>query len=305
MQAMTGTVEVLLSTFNAGGFLSQQLESVWAQDYPDVSVVVRDDGSADGTVEQIEGHLSGRTNARFIVGEHLGAGRSFLALLSAIGPEARYAAFCDQDDVWLPEKLARGIAALRSVPASRPALYCARRILVDSQLRRTGEPGPLRHKPGFPSALTQNVAPGCTMILNRAAADLILATEPPDTVWHDWWCYVAVAAAGGAIIVDPAATVLYRQHGANCTGEAQGVWRRGIAALRRGPGAFMRLLRQHVATREARPHLISSDARRQLEIIARGLRGGPTDRVRALRLPGFRRQTWLETLVFWVWFMIG
>jgi hypothetical protein len=303
------TAAVLLSIYNGETFLPAQLDSFLAQSHPDWVLYWRDDGSADASIRLLRDFGTDLGPARCIFsaggGRHH-VSRSFFALLAAAhAGRASTFAFADQDDVWLPQKLARGVAALAAVPPERPALYCARRILVDSKLRRTGEPGPLRRPPSFPAALTQNVAPGCTMMLNRPAADLILATEPPETVWHDWWSYVVVAAAGGSIIADNAATVLYRQHGANHIGEVRGKLRRGLAALRRGPAPFMRLLREHVATLESKPHLIPLEARQQLDIIARGLHGGFGDRLRALRLPGFRRQTWLETLLFRIWFMIG
>lgn len=303
------SVAILLSTYNGESFLPAQLHSFLAQTHHDWMLYWRDDGSTDGSVRLLQQFAADMGEKRCI--SPAGGGRqhitrSFLSLLRVARKDtAAYFAFSDQDDVWLPEKLERGIAALEAVPPGQPALYCAQRIIVNSMLMRTGEPGPLRRPPSFPAALTQNVAPGCTMMLNRAAADLILASEPPDTVWHDWWCYVIVAAAGGRILADPDATVLYRQHGKNHVGEPHSWWRRGIAALRRGPGPYMRLLREHVATLEAKPDLLPDRTRLQLAVIVRGLNGGIGARLHALRLPGFVRQTWLETLVFRVWFMIG
>jgi hypothetical protein len=303
------TVAILLSTYNGESFLAAQLHSFLAQTHHAWTLYWRDDGSTDGSARLVRDFAAQAGEERCLFPPGGGCRqitRSFLALLrSARAGTAPYFAFSDQDDVWLPEKLARGITALEAVPAGQPALYCAQRIVVDSALWRTGEPGPLRRPPGFPAALTQNIAPGCTMMLNRAAADLVLASNPPDAAWHDWWCYVIVAASGGQILADPTATVLYRQHGGNCVGEPLGTWRRGIAALRRGPVPFMRLLRGHVATLQAQRDSLPADTQRQLDIIAHGLQGGVRARLRALRLRGFRRQTLLETLVFRVWFMIG
>jgi hypothetical protein len=300
---------ILLSIYNGELFLTAQLHSFLAQTHHDWTLYWRDDGSTDSSVELVREFAAEIGEKRCIspaVESRRQITRSFMALLRAARQGAApYFAFSDQDDVWLPEKLERGIAALERVPPGQPALYCAQRIVVNTTLHQTGEPGPLRRPPGFPAALTQNIAPGCTMMLNRAAADLVLASAPPDSVWHDWWCYVIVAAAGGRILADPEPAVLYRQHGNNCVGEPHVWWRRGIAALRRGPKPFMRMLRQHVATLQARPELLTEDTRRQLAVIARGLGGGTGARFRALCLPGFIRQTWLETLVFWVWFMIG
>jgi len=303
------SVAILLSTYNGETFLPAQLHSFLAQTHHDWMLYWRDDGSTDSSVRLLQQFAADMSEKRCVAPTGGGCQhitRSFLSLLRiARADTAAYFAFSDQDDVWLPEKLERGIAALEAVPPGQPALYCAQRIIVDSMLMRTGEPGPLRRSPSFPAALTQNVAPGCTMMLNRAAADLILASEPPDTVWHDWWCYVIVAAAAGRILADPDATVLYRQHNNNRVGEPRSRWHRGIAALRRGPQPYMRLLRQHVATLEAKPELLPDQTRSQLAVIVHGLNGGFRARLRALRLPGFVRQTWLETLVFRVWFLIG
>lgn len=303
------SVAILLSVYNGESFLTAQLHSFLAQTHHDWTLYWRDDGSNDGSVAQVQDFTEGLDKHRCVAPEGGGTQQitsSFLRLLRAArkGP-ATYFAFSDQDDVWMPEKMARGVAALAAVPPSQPAVYSAQRILVDSALRWAGEPGPLRRPPGFPQALIQNVMPGCTMMMNRAAADLVLASNPPDAVWHDWWCYIVVAAAGGRIIADPEPAVLYRQHGKNRIGEPRTWWRRGIAALRRGPAPFMRLLRWHVATLQANPDLLPDSARQQLAVIERGLQGSIGARLRALRLPGLVRQTWLETLVFRVWFMIG
>jgi len=116
---------------------------------------------------------------------------------------------------------------------------------------------------------------------------------------------VIIAAAGGHILADPTATVLYRQHDNNWVGEAANWWRRGVAALRRGPAPFMRLLRSHVATLQTRPELLPEQSRAQLAIIEQALDGHALMRLRALFLPGFTRGTWVETFVFWVWFILG
>ncbi len=303
------SVAILLSTYNGELYLPAQLHSFLAQTHHDWTLYSRDDGSIDATAAMVQAFATELGQDRCVLPDGGGCRhitRSFLALLAAArGGSESYFAFSDQDDVWLPEKLSRGLSALAAVPPGTPALYCAQRILVDQALQRTGEPGPLRRPPGFPAALTQNIAPGCTMMMNRAAADLILASNPPDSIWHDWWCYVIVAAAGGRILADPDATVLYRQHANNRVGEPRVWWRRGIAALRRGPGPFMRLLRLHVATLQANADMLPHETRRQLAVITQGLNGGIRARIRALCLPGFVRQTWLETLVFRVWFMIG
>lgn len=226
-----------------------------------------------------------------------------MALLRA-AQDAAYVAFMDQDDVWLPEKLARGVMALAAVPEGRPALYCARQILVDAALRQIGVSAPIR-LPGFPAALTQNVATGCTVMMNRAASRLVAASQPPGTALHDWWSYLVVAAAGGRLIADPEPVVLYRQHAANLVGAPRSRGRRAMAALRRGPGVFMHVLRQNIAALYAQPDLVAPENRMVLTRLQSALDDGPSARLTALFTPGLRRQTWQETLLFRLWFMLG
>ena len=302
-------VAILLSVFNGESFLAAQLHSYLSQTHDDWTLHWRDDGSSDASVRVVGRFAAEAGDGRCVFhteGGRRHVTRSFLALLRAArASDAAYFAFSDQDDVWLPDKLARGVAALDNVSGAEPALYCSGRVLVDGDLRGHRAPGRLRRPPGFPTALTQNIAPGCSMMLNRAAADLVLSSQPPETTWHDWWCYITVAAAGGHVLIDRNTTVLYRQHANNLVGETRSWWRRGIAALRRGPGPFMSVLRQHVATLQAQPELLPESTQQQLAVIADALNGSRIARLKTLFLPGFVRQTWLETVVFRVWFLLG
>lgn len=301
-----GRIAVLLSTYDGASFLGDQLASLLAQTCSDWSLLWRDDGSLDGTPDLMAAWMQGEGRGRCrAVGPcgRLGPTPSFMALLRA-SDGADLVAFADQDDVWLPDKLARGAAALDAVPPGTPALYCARQVLVDAGLGRIGLSAPIRPL-GFPAALTQNVATGCTVMMNGAAARLVAASEPPSTSLHDWWSYLVVAAAGGLLVADPAPSVLYRQHGRNLVGAPPSMRRRAMAALRRGPGVFMRVLRENVAALRAQPGLVAPENRAVLERIHLGLAGGPGARLAALRTQGLRRQTWQETLLFRLWFMVG
>ena len=128
---VTGTVEVLLSTFNGEKYLAEQLDSIWGQDYRDVALAIRDDGSTDGTVTLLERLIAGHAVSRLAVGEHLGAAQSFMALLANVSRDARYAAFCDQDDVWMKDKLAVAVCALEEMDEA------VRRAAVKRYLRST------------------------------------------------------------------------------------------------------------------------------------------------------------------------
>lgn len=308
---MSRQIAILLATYEGAPFLGDQLRSIAAQTHADWVLYWRDDGSTDRTVGIMDnfaaGHAPGRV-VRVIKPEaRLGATDSFLRLLASATeaePEAAAIAFADQDDIWQSDKLARGYAALAQTPANAPALYCARQFLVDAGLHRLGVSPPIR-EPGFPAALTQNVATGCTVMLNPAAARLIAGTRPPPASTHDWWSYLLVSAAGGRILADDEPVVLYRQHGGNAIGAPASMPLRAAAALRRGSRAFMRLFRQHVAALEAKAEVLAPDARAELKAIERALSGGFFARAAVLNMPGLRRQTWYETLLFRCWFLLG
>jgi len=302
-------VAILLSTHNGGPFLEAQLRSLLGQTHRDWVLYWRDDGSSDDTrrlVAEFAAELSAGRSVTVPGEQRVGTAESFLALLRAAHADGHAVmAFADQDDVWLPEKIARGVAALAAVAQETPALYCARQLLVDAALAHLAVSFPFRRKPGFPAALTQNIATGCTIMLNRPAAALLCASRAPTACMHDWWCYLLIAAAGGHILADREPVVLYRQHDRNLIGAASSRTRRALAALRRGPSAFMTVFRQNVAALEAQADLLTPLAREDVARIAHALRAKSWRRVAALRLPGFARQTRSETLLFWLWFLLG
>jgi hypothetical protein len=303
---------ILLATYNGARYLRSQLDSLAEQTHQDWILYWRDDGSDDDTVAiltEFTAVIGGRRCVR--VGEpsgRLGPAASFMALLRAAMPALGAGdriAFVDQDDVWLPDKLTRGFAALAAVDTEVPTLYCARLMVVNARLRRLTETSISPDRCGFPASLIQNVAAGCTIMLNRRAAALVAASEPPSASPHDWWCYLLVTAAAGRVLVDDAVVALYRQHDSNAVGAPPSQTRRAIAALRRGPRIFMNVLRQHLEALIAQPHLLSETTRPTVLRLHHALRGSFRARLSALPLPGLRRQTWLETLLFRLWFLIG
>ena len=308
MLACPPRVAILLSTYQGERFLIPQLHSLLSQTHRDWVLYWRDDGSRDNTRRVMRDFLSRLGPDRSVALEdnaRLGATESFMRLLRRAHADGNpVLAFADQDDVWLPEKLARGVQALEGVPDGVPALYFARQVLVDAGLRRIALSYPVRRPPGFPACLTQNLATGCTVLMNRTAMGLVAGSTAPASGLHDWWSYIVVSARGGRLLADHEPTVLYRQHDSNTIGAPGSHWRRAIAALRRGPEPYLRLLRGYVAALSDHPELLSQPARAQLARIAWSLEGGAMRRLRVLAMPDFRRQTWHETLLFRIWFLL-
>jgi hypothetical protein len=308
MTSQNGRVAILLSTFNGERYLTPQLHSLLSQTHKDWVLYWRDDSSTDNTVALMRAFLATLKPHKVVAltcTGRLGGTESYIRLLRQAHADGHeFTAFADQDDVWLPEKLARGVTALRAGPDEVPGLYFARQVLVDADLRRIALSFAVRRLPGFPACLTQNLATGCTVMMNQALTRRVAESRVPAACLHDWWSYIVVAACAGRILPDREPVVLYRQHEGNAIGAPPSAWRRGIAALRRGPEPFMRLMRQNVAALADQPGLLSERAQAQLADIENALRGGTLARLRVLTMPELQRQTWLETMLFRLWFLL-
>jgi glycosyltransferase involved in cell wall biosynthesis len=301
-------VAILLSTWNGAPYLPEQLNSFLRLNGPSWRLYWRDDGSDDRSADIVRAFAAADGNGKVVEcldnRGRIGITASFLSLLRR-APSDSLVAFADQDDVWLPEKLARGVAALAGAGERVPALYCARQSLVNAALKPIRISARYAEPPGFPQALTQNIATGCTVMLNQAAVRLIAASREPEVTLHDWWAYLVVTAAGGRVLIDDEPTVLYRQHGGNAVGVPISTWKRAVAAVRRGPGVFMRTFRAHADALAAQPELLSPASAEALALISAGLRDGIAPRLRALRHPELRRQSFAETQLFRLWFLLG
>ena len=318
------TVAILLSTYNGAKFLPEQLDSFERQTCRNWIVVWRDDGSTDGTREIMRGFHARVGGARCREapdsGVHLGAAASFLSLLTqtrasdaaVILPEycapgtieSLVIAFADQDDVWMPGKLARALPHLTQA-GENALLYCARQYLVDERLQGCQLSILPGNRPSFPASLTQNIVHGNTMVMNRLAADLVARIPGPPGTVHDWWSYIVISACGGRVLIDPEPVVLYRQHEGNLIGSPPSTLARASAALRRGPSGFMTMMRRHVAQLSQHAEHLTAEAQADLARIEAALAQRGLRRARALACPGFQRQTELENMLFRLWFMTG
>lgn len=309
------SVFIILSIFNGEKFLGALLESLQKQTYTDWSLIWRDDGSSDGSRKIVEQFAQALQPDQCLEaggsGKRLGVAQSFSLLLQSV-PKGHYIAFCDQDDVWFPDKIERSILALSShAPENTAALYCSRQVITDSTLSPLGLSSLLPPEPTFPMALTQNVATGCTIMLNAAAVDVVKQSlPPPKSILHDWWSYLLVSGVGGMIITDNTPTMYYRQHTNNTVGVASNFMARAIAAIIRGPSKFMFSFRRNVGALLGQQLILE----KQNIILLNAIQGslnekgywGAYERFKILKkIKNMRRISFLEQQVFSLWFIFG
>ena len=205
-------VSIALCTYNGSRFLSQQLDSLLAQTYPNLEIVASDDCSSDDTLDILERYARLDPRIRIVANaENLGFARNFERALRRC--QGVYIAPSDQDDIWLPEK----ISALVGVIVDRSLAYCDS-ILADEK----GNPAGYRMSQIVPALSTEdpaafafgNCVSGHAMLFRRELLERALPVPP--AFFYDWWI-AAVAASVGGVVFCERSLVLYRQHGGNVT----------------------------------------------------------------------------------------
>lgn len=207
-------VQVLMSTYNGEKYIKEQIESILNQEDVEISLLIRDDGSTDKTIEIIGKLANKNNNIVFYKSENVGAARSFMDLVNKSG-EFKYYAFADQDDVWNPKKLISAIEKLKE--ESKPELYISALEIVDENLNHI-EIKKVSSNLCFEGEMIKNFATGCTMSFNKKLRDIIKSYTPDYIIMHDSWITRVCYSVGGNVIIDDNYYIKYRQHSNNVLG---------------------------------------------------------------------------------------
>lgn len=223
-------VLVLLATYNGAAFVDEQISSILWQNDVNARILARDDGSTDATQAKLRDWAERYPDRVQILQDGLGrtgsAPGNFFRLLAAVPDDGiDYVALADQDDIWLPRKLVRGVEAMQ---ADGTDGYSSDLIAFDDTARaawhlaKAGEDADLDY-------LFQGAAAGCTYVLTARAARTVrdvlasLTNGWIPRVSHDWTIYAICRSRGFGWHRDGRAGLLYRQHGANDYGARRGL----------------------------------------------------------------------------------
>ncbi|MBU0593617.1 MAG: glycosyltransferase family 2 protein [Gammaproteobacteria bacterium] len=226
MQSDKPVVDVLLAIYNGEFFLAQQIESILAQSYRQIRLIVRDDGSSDSSVAIVRSFAERYPEQVVLLEDtkgNLGSTGNFLQLLGF--SVADYVMLSDQDDVWLPEKVAITLSAMKKCEVlhgkSMPILVHTDLTVANKDLSVVSQSFWKYQNidpklSGINRLLVQNVVTGCTVMMNRSLMNLVRPVTD-GIVEHDWWLALLAAAFGRIVHVD-SPTLFYRQHGKNVLG---------------------------------------------------------------------------------------
>jgi len=253
------TVGVAIITFNGLKYIEQQLESIVAQTCTVDHIVISDDRSTDGTWEFVEKWAKqAPVRVTLIRNEpQLGLTRNFEQSIAAVEEDIIFTS--DQDDVWLPDK----VALMLEVFAKRPDILLIHTdaILVDAQGRDLtttlfgelalshAERKAIHGGNAFAVNCRRNVITGATVAFRKKL--LALARPLPPYMFHDAWLALIAAATGGVHLLE-VPTIHYRQHGGNVVGIKKMsllMQTRHLVWQIRGPRPISKLVEDNVAWR--------------------------------------------------------
>ncbi|MBN1392851.1 MAG: glycosyltransferase family 2 protein [Sedimentisphaerales bacterium] len=220
------SVDILLAAYNGQKYLAAQIDSILAQSYQDWQLLIRDDGSSDDTVKIIKeyaGRLPDKIRLITDNENHLGASLNFGKLLEYA--DSDYVMFCDQDDVWLPNKIELTLNAMKAaeqIYPDKPILVHTDLRITDSRLNTIAD-SMWRYQKLYPEVgddlnkiMAQNVVTGCTVMINKKARAVSIPI-PKEAVLYDWWIALNVCKHGKIVYLSTP-SILYRQHSDNEVG---------------------------------------------------------------------------------------
>lgn len=219
-------ISIIMAVYNGEKYLAEQIDSILQGSYQDFMIHIFDDGSTDGSREVISQYAQKhpqRITPHFNE-KNQGVIKNFLGGLQA--QEADYYMFCDQDDVWLPEKLQHTLEHMQrreKLDSKKPIAVFGDAKMVDGELNEL-HPS-FQRQSGYRTdhldlghMLMENKLIGCTVMINHKLKAL-LADYPEQMRMHDWWIALVAAAFGEISYLDEP-LLLYRQHGNNVVGGA-------------------------------------------------------------------------------------
>jgi glycosyltransferase involved in cell wall biosynthesis len=212
-------ISVVIATYNGERYLEQQLQSILNQTLKPAEIIVCDDVSADGTVAILEKYKQEGKLNYIVNANQLGLIDNFKKAVS-LAAEGNYVALSDQDDEWLPEKLAQSAALLQKTENPElPCMVYTDLMLIDQNNKVLNpsfrnELGQDKYQHNLETLVYGNFVNGCTMLMNPVLTKLFADIPNNVRLNHDGWIALSAFTFGKTASI-PTAQVRYRKHDNN------------------------------------------------------------------------------------------
>ena len=216
-------VLVMMAAYNGEKYLAEQIESILSQQDVQVDLLIADDCSTDSTPEICRAYADRLPNVVFVQQQqNLGCAANFMSMLLAADPDGHdYFAFSDQDDVWLPQKLAAGVAKLQA-SGKRCSLYYSdvRDVNADLSDAHSEFGGFIPCQNRLKPVLAYGFAAGCTMVFDSDLCRLAQRNVPRDLQrYHDGWLHLVALTCANVVPDLMHSYILRRVAGQNIVGD--------------------------------------------------------------------------------------
>ncbi|WP_299880751.1 glycosyltransferase family 2 protein [uncultured Cocleimonas sp.] len=214
-------IHVILCCYQGEKYISKQLDSILAQDYPLIEIHVSDDCSVDSTLSIVSEYCAKYPNISFYRNhKNLGFLKNFESSLERVS--GKYFALCDQDDIWCTDKLSLSMQELQFLENSYPD----KPILIHSDLELINDQDEVIEssfftKKGLVFSETKSLAlilghcgvMGNTILMNRNLIEKALPF-PVQLKYHDYW-FALINECFGVRKTISKPLVKYRLHDTN------------------------------------------------------------------------------------------
>lgn len=205
---MSSKVNIVMSTYNGEKYIREQMDSLLSQTYDNIEIYVRDDGSKDDTVRILKEYQE-KHAIHLIEGKNIGFSASFFEVLAA-AEDGEYWSFCDQDDIWFPEKVSLAVEWMERQKQDKPLLYYSLSEMFDESGKILGIQEPPKGSLCFRRAMTGTFGVGFSMVINRQLRAEMLKCDPDQVHSHDWLAG-AIALGFGKLHVNHKICARYRR----------------------------------------------------------------------------------------------
>ena len=204
----------MLSTYNGEKYLREQLDSIIANSTENIEItmMIRDDGSSDSTVEIIQKHRES-LNICFCEGGNIGPAQSYRQLIEMCPLGFDAYAYADQDDIWSKDKIQSSLRDLNPYKDEIALWYSGIALFQNGEITQSHVCSQQRAEDFDAVMCTCSSMNGCVMVFNENLLRALKSCAPGAVDMHDSWTNLICLATGGHVICNSSAFVKYRIHG--------------------------------------------------------------------------------------------